>query len=202
MMHENRHAANPATWRVAAGLLISGRDAAGRDFVLLGKKRPSRTAWKQSLASFGFSLHGWSIPFGQMDMVDGGSFARCAIRETVEEALGEPEGKPYDYYENKLAEVLGLSKTDLLPLLEPEEGWRWRQTLGMDSRTFHLRVRLDESLKKQEFPRTYEFPEGVRWCEFKLPDSATVDGHPLDRPCHVALADTLRHFQSRITAGA
>jgi len=189
-------------WMKGAGLLIASRDEAGNNFVLLGKKRPSRQSWKRNLSSLGYSLHGWTVPFGTLDEADG-SFARCAIRETAEEVFGMAEGRPYKDYERKMIEEFGLPVKGLVESLQPTEGWTCRDAasvaFGFDHRVFFLRV----PFVLRQFPGSHEFDAGLQWCSFQPPAKnsplvVSVGGQQLDEPWHWALTPTLENFRSSI----
>lgn len=188
-------------WRFGAGLLIGTRDEAGNALVLLGKKRPSRSLNKRRLASLGFSLHGWAIPFGQLDRADEGSFARCAIRETAQEVFGMAEDLDSAQYEACVASKFKLPSQDIAAALRPSDGWRCNvgglvPLLDCDHRVFFLRVPYSAGT----LPGCInEFPDGLRWCSFKPPNSVTVNGERLDNPWHWALEPTLDAFSTMIT---
>jgi len=188
-------------WCFGAGLLIGTHDEAGNPLVLLGRKRPSRSPKKRMLASFGFSLHGWAIPFGQLDQVDEGSFARCAIRETAEEVFGKAEGLGYAEYEKCFASAFKLPDHAIAAALQPSEGWRCKvgglvAPPGCDYRVFFLRVPFSNG----PFPGSTEaFPDGLHWCSFTAPNSVMANGVPLDGPWHWALKPTLQEFATLIT---
>lgn len=187
-------------WRFGAGLLIGTHDEAGNPLVLLGRKRPSRSPNKRMLASVGFSLHGWAIPFGQLDQVDEGRFARCAIRETAQEVFGKAEKLGYAEYEKCVATELNLPNQGITGALRPLDGWRCElgglvSVPGCDHRVFFLRVPFSNG----PFPGSDEFPDGLQWCSFTAPNSVMANGAPLDGLWHWALKPTLQEFATLIT---
>jgi 8-oxo-dGTP pyrophosphatase MutT (NUDIX family) len=182
-------------WRRGAGILLATRDAAGDNYVVLGCKAASQKPWKQLFAEVGYSLHGWTIPFGTLDAADDGDFARCAIRETAQELLGIGEHVDYASCRSELARALCIPADGLEARLQAGAGGG----LLTDHRVFFLRVPFQEAFLGTRYPGNWEFPGGLRWYRYLSPDDVRDRDEGLGKPWHRALRSTLARFDGAIT---
>lgn len=180
-----------------AGILLATRDPLGRDFVVLGRKRPSRKAWQAGLAQVGLSLHGWSVPFGTLEAADHGNFSRCAVRETAQELLNVPESHSYATCVAELGRAIGIAAEEVEGRLE------LLHTDGLmgDRRTFLLRVPFREGLLESRYRGNWEFVDGLQWYRCLSPDDVRDGDQGLTGTWHRATRPTLQSFQAAVGGG-